>query len=201
MSGDPDSTSRPSAPAAAEQRSLGRRFVFVAACVLLVVAVVAIGSAFLPRWWAQKIGDQVDGSMARGIVFGLFYGFVFTILPLGLLRWLFRRRRSWTTIGWGLAGAIVLATPNLITLAIVVGTGNAAHAGERTLDVRAPGFRYSTLVAAVGAAVFLLAIEYLLLARRRTGRRADRLDEQLRELRAPAATAPPEDDPAQAPPP
>lgn len=169
--------------------------------MLLVVAVVAIGSAFLPRWWAQKIGDQVDGSMARGIVFGLFYGFVFTILPLGLLRWLFRRRRSWTTIGWGLAGAIVLATPNLITLAIVVGTGNAAHAGERTLDVRAPGFRYSTLVAAVGAAVFLLAIEYLLLARRRTGRRADRLDEQLRELRAPAATAPPEDDPAQAPPP
>ena len=37
-----------------------------------------LGAAFIPRWWAHRIGDQVNGGIATGIIIGLFYGFLFT---------------------------------------------------------------------------------------------------------------------------
>lgn len=177
------------ATSAADETRLTRRPLVWLVGLALVVALVVICAAFLPRWWAQRIGDQVGGSMATGIVLGLFYGFVFVVLPLFLLRFVLRRRRRWKTIAWSLLGAVLLAAPNLVTLSIVVGTGNAAHAGERILDVEGPGFRYSTLVGAVAAVAAWLAAEYLLASRRRTRRRLARLDEQLRDRTA--AEAPP----------
>ena len=56
-----------------------------------------LAAAFIPRWWAHRVGDQVNGGITTGILIGLFYGFVFTALPLlGLWRGL-RRRRTWST--------------------------------------------------------------------------------------------------------
>ena len=69
--------------------------------------------------------------------------------------------------------AIVLAGPNLLTLGIVIGSGKAAHAGERTLDVDGPGFRGATLAGAIGAAFAVAAVEYLLASRRWTRRKLD----------------------------
>ena len=64
------------------------RRIVVGICLVVALTLLALlGAAFLPRWWAQRIGDQVDGSITTGGFLGLFYGFVFTLLPLVLL-WL-----------------------------------------------------------------------------------------------------------------
>jgi hypothetical protein len=159
----------------------------------IVLAVLA-GSAFLPRWWSHRIADQAQGNFTAGISLGLFYGFVFTLLPLLVLRFAFRRRRSFRTWGIWVIVALVLALPNLVTLGIVLGTGNAAHAGERTLDVEAPGFRTSTLAGALLAVAGVLGLEYLLAGRRRSARRLASLEEELaagRRDEEPAPAEPP----------
>ena len=134
-----------------------------------------IGAAFIPRWWSHRIGDQVNGSIPAGITLGLVYGFLFTVLPLLVLAWGLRKRRSWKTWLIIVAAAVFLALPNLFTLGIVVGTGDAAHAGDRTLDVDAPGFRGGTLAGAILAALALVGVWYLLGSRRRARRELDRL--------------------------
>ena len=57
----------------------------------------------------------------------------------------------------------------------MLGTGNAAHAGDRTLDVRAPAFRGASLAGALLAVLVLGLIAYLTYSRDRArehGRRA-----------------------------
>jgi hypothetical protein len=136
---------------------------------ITVVALLGllIGAAFIPRWWAQRVGDQANESFAGGIMLGLFYGFVFTVLPLLLIVWGIRRRRSGRMWLWILVGAALLALPNLFTLGIVLGPGSGAHAGDRTLDVEAPGFRGATLGGALLAAAAIAFVWYLLSSRRR----------------------------------
>lgn len=157
----------------------GRRLAWGAVALAVVLAAAWIGAAFVPRWWAQRVGDQVGGSIPAGITLGLVYGFLFTVLPLLLVVWAARRRRGWRAYLAFAAGALVLALPNLFTLGIVVGAGNAAHAGERTLDVEAPGFRGGTLAGAVLAALLVGAIAYLLASRRRARDELARLRESL----------------------
>ena len=131
-----------------------------------LVALV-IGGAFIPRWWAHRVGDQANESFTGGIMLGLFYGFVFTVLPLLLIIWGIRRRRSGRMWLWILAGSALLALPNIFTLGVVLGPGGAAHAGERTFDVNAPGFRNATLAGALLAVAAIGFIWYLLSSRRR----------------------------------
>jgi RsiW-degrading membrane proteinase PrsW (M82 family) len=136
--------------------------------VLVVLAIaVLIASATVPRWWAHRIGDQVDGSITQGTLLGLFYGFVFTLVPIILVVLILRWRRTWKTVVVALLVGILFALPNLMTLSIVVGRGNAAHAGDRTLDVDAPAFRGGTLAGAVLAAGLVAFIAYLLVSRSR----------------------------------
>ena len=132
---------------------------------------LVIGGAFIPRWWAHRVGDQANESFTGGIMLGLFYGFVFTVLPLLLIVWGIRRRRSGRMWLWILAGAALLALPNIFTLGVVLGPGGAAHAGERTFDVNAPGFRNATLAGALLAVVAIGFIWYLLSSRRRARNR------------------------------
>jgi RsiW-degrading membrane proteinase PrsW (M82 family) len=136
--------------------------------VLVVLAIaVLIASATVPRWWAHRIGDQVDGSITQGTLLGLFYGFVFTLVPIILVVLILRWRRTWKTVVVALLVGILFALPNLMTLSIVVGRGNAAHAGDRTLDVDAPAFRGGTLAGAILAAGLVAFIAYLLVSRSR----------------------------------
>ena len=135
----------------------------------------------MPRWWSHRIGDQVNGSIPAGITLGLVYGFLFAVLPLLVLFWAARKRRSWKAWLVFAAVAVFLALPNLFTLGIVVGRGNAAHAGERTLDVDAPGFRGGTLAGAILAVLFIAGVKYLLASRRRARREAERLRTEARE--------------------
>jgi hypothetical protein len=143
---------------------------------VLVVAAIAIAltisSAVIPRWWAQRIGGVVDGSLLLGSFVGLIVGLVFTLLPLVVL-----------TMGWkyreGIKRAIVffvvaaiLGLPNLATLGIVMGNGSGAHAGDRILDVEGPGFRGGSLVGAIFGLLLFLGAGYLLSSRRRSRDRA-----------------------------
>jgi hypothetical protein len=73
-----------------------------------------------------------------------------------------------------------VAAPNLLTLGIVLGRGNGAHAGDRILDVEAPEFRGGTLAGALLAGACVAVAWYLLASRRRARRRAVDLDEQAR---------------------
>lgn len=172
------------------RRNWGRRLVTVAAVAVAVLVLALIAAAVVPRWWAHRVGDQADGSMTAGIGLGIFYGLVFTALPLGLLWLTLRPKRSRRVWLFGVLGAIVLALPNLMTLSIVVGTGNASHAGERILDVEAPSFRGASLVGAVLGALVIGFVAYQQTQRRRIRRKASRLEGELKAERAAREAAP-----------
>lgn len=175
-----EDTTAPAPAPAPGQSPLKRRLLIGVGVLVGVVLLYYIGGATVPRWWAHRIGDQVDGSGTAGIALGLFYGFVFTFLPLMVLTFALVRRRSWRARAWLIGLAVLLALPNLFTLGIVLGTGSAAHAGERTLDVEAPYFRGATLVGAVIGALAVVGVRYLLLSRRRAKEREARLRGELR---------------------
>ena len=144
----------------------------VVAVALTLIAL--IGAAFLPRWWAQRIGDQVQGSITAGTLVGLFYGFLFTLVPLVVLWLAFRILDSWRLRAAAVVVALLVAAPNLLTLGIVLGSGSGAHAGERILDVEAPAFRGATLTGALIAGACVGVAWYLLASRRRAWRRVGR---------------------------
>ena len=159
--------------------------------VVLVLAVIVV-SATVPRWWAHRVGDQVDGSITQGTTLGLVYGFVFTFLPIVAIVLILRWRRTWKTILAAVLIGVVLALPNLMTLSIVVGRGNAAHAGDRTLDVDAPAFRGASLVGAIVAGLVLVFIGWLMVSRDRAHSKARRARKDLED----AIAAPSEESPA-----
>jgi energy-coupling factor transporter transmembrane protein EcfT len=145
----------------------GRRAFWAGVVIVLVLLAGLIASATVPRWWAQRVGDQVDGSITQGTLLGLFYGFVFTLLPLAVLVLILRWRSSWRWVVFAVVLAAILALPNLMTLGIVLGRGNAAHAGDRILDVEAPAFRGGTLAGALLAGLLVGFVAYLLFSRGR----------------------------------
>ncbi|MEU7633300.1 permease [Nocardia sp. NPDC049220] len=143
----------------------------IAGLAVLAVLVIAyfILSAFIPRWWAQRIAQMVGGSFAKGIGLGLTYGVLCTAVPLFLLLFavlVWRRRAGRFLAGAAAVIAILVAIPNLMTLTIVLGNGNAAHAGERILDVDAPAFRGACLVGAIAAILAFAAVAALMMLRR-----------------------------------
>ncbi len=155
-----------------------RRFAIGGAALVGAFIITLIMSAFLPRWWAVRVGNQVSQSTFNGVAIGLFYGIVFTFIPL-LVLWIgFRRRRPWKVWLAFVIGAVVLATPNLLTLSIVLGRGNAAHAGERILDTEASYFRASSLIGAILGTLALLAVIWFWFRRRDLARREKRLKDE-----------------------
>ena len=175
----PPATEQPAHDARSDG-NLGRRVATIAISVVVVIVLALVGSAVLPRWWSHRIGAQVGGSITSGILLGLFYGFVFTFVPLVVLWVTFRKRRTLKSAFIMIVVAIVVAGPNLLTLGIVVGSGHAAHAGERTLDVEAPDFRASSLIGAILAVAALGAIGYLIVSRHHARRRAAELRDKLK---------------------
>lgn len=156
-------------PSAVDPNRWVKRLVALLVLVVGVYLLALVAGAFFPRWWAQRVADQVNGDLTSGVLWGLFYGFVFTVVPLLVVTQLRRGFFSWTWRGILLVVAVLLAAPNWFTLSIVVGAGRAAHAGERILDVDAPGFRIATAIGAVAAValVVLLTVTGVLAKRRR----------------------------------
>ncbi len=129
--GDGPSGRQPTAP---PQRNTGQRVVVWLSIAAIVIVLVLIGAQVIPRWWSHRVASVVDGSLSTGALYGLFIGFVFTLVPLVLLALVIRYRRegrSWKGwIGWFVL-VLLTAAPNLMTLGIVIGRSKAAHAAER----------------------------------------------------------------------
>lgn len=163
----------PAAPAPAHarrRRDWKKTLVIGVVSVALLIAAYFILAAFIPRWWSQRIGDAVSGSLSSGTIIGLCIGFTFTLLPLLVLTLAARPHTRWKLRVTWIVLALILAAPNLATLTIVAGDGSGAHAGQRTMDVNAPAFRGASLGGAlIGLGVYLLVMFFML--SRRPGRR------------------------------
>jgi hypothetical protein len=168
---------------------------FILGFVVLVALVVGwfIATAFLPRWWAQRVGSVADGGFTAGIFAGLTCGVVFTALPLLLLLLVVRRRARWGARATFLVLAVLTAWPNLTTLGITLGSSSAVHAGQRTMDVEAPGFRGATLVGAVAGVLLVIAVRVSLFSRRRRKAELVRLRSELHRRDDEATEASPQD--------
>ena len=166
----PAKVENPPTPEQLERRRIIIRFaIFVVVGALLTVLLYFVLSAFIPRWWSQLIGRQVSGRISNGILIGLIYGFVFTFLPLIVLAQARHRAFSWPAKGLIVLIAAALTAPNLMTLGIAIGTSPAAQAGDRTMDVIAPGFRYASLWGVVlGAIAGLVVVTVSILWERRS---------------------------------
>lgn len=160
-------------------RSLQSRLLFLVVGAVTVLIAYFLGSAVLPRWWAQRVSDVTDGRLIFGNMLGFVSGFVFTVLPLFVLAVGWRLKKSWKRALFFLVAAFMVATPNLLTLGIVLGNGDAAHAGERILDVDGPGFRGGSLVGAVAGVFCGAALLWLIGSRRRNKRKASDLKSEL----------------------
>lgn len=149
------------------RRDFTRRAITIALVIAALVGGYFAAAAYIPRWWSHRIGDASSGAFSTGVLLGICFGIVFTVLPLGLLWFTMRRPMRWKTRAVWLVLAVILAAPNLMTMGVAIGTGGGAHAGQRTMDVEAPGFRGAT---AVGALIAALIFVVLVIAYRRKGR-------------------------------
>ena len=182
--------------------SLGERAGAVARKVVAAVLIVAVLvgayfllAAFLPRWWAQQVGHRVGGSFSGGIGMGLTVGFICTFVPILLIVFAVISRgrlRNVPAIACALL-AVVVAVPNLLTLAVVLGGNNSAHAGERIFDVDAPGFRGASAWGAIVGALIAILVAYVIWGYRRRGRKLH--ESQAREAEARALLEHPDEPP------
>ncbi|MCM6773228.1 permease [Nocardia sp. CDC159] len=165
--------------------------------LVLVIAALVIAylllAAFIPRWWAQRIAEMSGhGSFAKGIWSGLSIGFLCTLVPLLLLLFaalMWRKRGGRFLAGAAAVLAVAAAVPNLMTLTIIWSGNNAAHAGERILDVDAPGFRGASLIGAIVAAALFLLIVFGVARRRLRKHRAATRQQPVAEAGSHTGTA------------
>ena len=134
----------------------GRIILAAAALLILMIAYFAL-AAVLPVWWANVIRNQVQGNLGAGILAGMFYGFVFTFVPL-LVAWQATRKAvTWPwKIGLVLL-AVAISTPNLLTAAVMISNSTAAHNGQRILGTEATWFPLWTQISAVAAVAVFVA--------------------------------------------
>ena len=162
----------------------------LAAIVLLILGWFFV-TAFLPRWWSQRIADIGEGHAEPSIAAGLTIGGVFTVLALAALGFSLVRGRSWRGRLLILVGAFVLASPNLTTLGIVWGPSADAREGEARLRDFAPGFLGGSLAGAVAGAIAMLIIWFMYDRYQRRGVEIARLRAELE--RRPARAEPTDD--------
>lgn len=176
------------APAGPAEPGLGDRvggwlrtgLIWLAGLVLLVIAYFIL-AAFLPRWWANRVGSNVNGSFTHGTLSGLLFGAggtALTLVLLGLAALALHGRRNVLAGVLAVLG-VVASLPNLLTLSVVVGTSNAAHAGERIFDVEAPAFRGATLIGVIVGALIAALVGFLIYRYRSRGRRLAEAQAQL----------------------
>jgi hypothetical protein len=123
--------------------------------VLVAVGYLAYGAAvaFFPRWWAQQVGLRTGGSRTQAIAYGFGVGSIFTFVPLVVFAQIRRRFFNWT---WRLIVALIavaVALPNWLTVAVAVGTSQAAADGRAILTTEAPGFRNGSAAGAIAGLI------------------------------------------------
>ncbi|WP_026542478.1 hypothetical protein [Paenarthrobacter nicotinovorans] len=155
---------------ARKKRNWGAKIILILVALLVAVAAFFILGAILPRWWSDVIAGQIKRDLGASVLVGMFYGFVFTFIPL-LVAW--QATRKAVTWPWKiviLLVAVAIATPNLLTAGIAFGATESAHAGQRTLSVDAGFFTTWTAISAVAAVVVFIAVTVLWALWRRRGK-------------------------------
>ncbi|MFC8037750.1 hypothetical protein ACFUOZ_00155 [Paenarthrobacter sp. NPDC057355] len=146
---------------AGKKGNWGVKIILGGVALLVALAAYFILAAILPRWWSDVIAGQIRRDLGASVLVGMFYGFVFTFIPL-LVAWQATRKAlRWP---WRIAivlVAVAIATPNLLTAGIVFGSSESAHAGQRTLSVDAGFFTTWTAVSAIAAAVLFVTVTVL----------------------------------------
>ncbi len=104
---------------------LFRTILGVAAAAALVI-IYLIASVTVPLMWANSIRDQVGGQLGNSIPIGMFYGFVFTFVPI-LVAWQAHRSNfnKWVRVSLVVLGVLLLI-PNLLTLSVIYGSSQTA---------------------------------------------------------------------------
>ena len=179
VAGSADEAGGADTSAKSGESRLGRRVLFLVIGVVVLVTAYFVGGAVLPRWWAQRVSNVIDGRLIFGNTLGFVSGFLFTLLPIFVLALGWRFKKSWRRALVFLVAAFIVAAPNLLTLGIVIGDGNAAHAGERILDVDGPGFRGGSLVGVVVGVMVSSVLLWLVGSRGRNKRKASELQDEL----------------------
>lgn len=155
---------------AQKKSNWGVKIILILVALLVAVAAYFILGAILPRWWSDVIAGQIQRDLGASVLVGMFYGFVFTFIPL-LVAW--QATRKAVTWPWKiviLLVAVAIATPNLLTAGIVFGSTESAHAGQRTLSVDAGFFTTWTAASAIAAVVVFIALTILWAVWRRRGK-------------------------------
>lgn len=146
--------------------------------VLLVLLGWLLAITVAPREWAQFIGRQADDGMLRGTFYGLVFGFLCTFVPLVVARQALRGLKFGARLAI-LAVAVALAVPNLLTLLIVLGSGNSAETGRQILNEHAPGFRVGTACGAIVAGLLFAMLVFWTVARWNDKRKLRKLSSDL----------------------
>jgi hypothetical protein len=170
-----------SKPSAEGARLWLRRIILIVIALVVLVLGYFIAAAFIPRWWAQRVAHQVDSRFTLGIAWGLFYGGIFTFAAVLVALQARRQIFSWPVKIGLIVVALLLETPNLMTLGIVLGTSRAAHAGERILDVEAPAFRSASLAGVIIGGLLALGVFILVSLVRQRGRQVKALQAQVKQ--------------------
>ncbi|WP_236581194.1 DUF4190 domain-containing protein [Rhodococcus sp. T7] len=137
------------------------RVIGVGATVVAVMVFLALVFQFTARLWAQNVAGFTNGESATAVMCGVCIGAVCTLVALfsaliGSLSW--QRRGGPAVAVLALLLAFTISLPNIMTLTIVLGTGNASRAGVRILDMDAPGFLAAWKGAAIVGAGFYLVL-------------------------------------------
>lgn len=195
----PDKAARPTgtpATAAARRKMpvwLARTIIGAAAAIVLVIAYF-IASVTVPLAWATSIRDQTGGKLGNAIPLGMFYGFVFSFVPV-LVGWQSHHKRLNKGVRIALlVVAVLLTIPNLLTLAVLYGTtGSATDARSIWTTGGANWFGTWGQIFMVAGVVCAVAVIVLGRAWVRRGRKirqikaAERLVRQNEEAKAGAA--------------
>ncbi|MFJ4170456.1 hypothetical protein ACIPY3_13175 [Paenarthrobacter sp. NPDC089714] len=172
----------------------GVKIILVIVALLVAVAAYFVLGAILPRWWSDVIAGQIRRDLGASVLVGMFYGFVFTFVPLVIAWQATHKAVKWPLKVVILLVAVAVATPNLLTAGIVFGSSESAHAGQRTLSVDAGFFTTWTAISAVAAAVIFAAVTILWAVWRRRGKQMKALKQaELERVRTAKAAASTED--------
>jgi len=116
------------------------RTIFGAVAAVVLVIATLIASATLPVTWANTISNQVAGKAGASIPLGMFYGFMFSFIPV-IVGWQAHHKKlhKWVRVGI-LVLAVALAIPNILTLIVLNANTNAAVRARLNWVVNAEWF-------------------------------------------------------------
>jgi hypothetical protein len=180
--GRADSGGRDSASERTSQPFI-RRVIFVVIGVAVAYVMYLLAAAYFPRWWARQIKSLAGGEMTPAVMWGLFFGLVFTLVPLLVALAARFSMFNWKAKIGVVLFAIVLAFPNWMTLAISVGNSKAVHDASRILSDNAPGFRWATLFGAIAGALCAALLAAGGFLRRHRKQQVNELRQERDELR------------------